>query len=78
VPYGPRLEPGSEASKEVVIKRRNDVGAGLAGKCVKVSGQKVTALKAPAAPKGMGVASSKAAPSKATPSRAAPPIRSLS
>jgi hypothetical protein len=43
VPYGPWLEPGSNASKEAAIKRRNDAGAGLAGKRVKVSGQKAAA-----------------------------------
>jgi hypothetical protein len=42
VPYGPRLEPGSNASKEAAIKRRNDAGAKLAGKRAKVFGQKAT------------------------------------
>jgi hypothetical protein len=68
VPYGPRLEPGSEASKNAARKRRNDAGAGPAGKCAKVSGRKAMATKAPKTPKGMGASSSKAAPSKSAPS----------
>jgi hypothetical protein len=65
VPYGPHLEPGSEASKEATKKRRNDASAGSVGKHVKVSSQKTTALKSLAAPKCTIVASSKAASSHA-------------
>jgi hypothetical protein len=60
VPYGPRLEPRSEVNKEATKKRRNDAGAGPAGKCVKVSGSKVAALKDPVVPKGSSAASPKA------------------
>jgi hypothetical protein len=38
VPYGPRLEPGSEASEEVAKKRKQGVGAGSLSKRAKVSG----------------------------------------
>jgi hypothetical protein len=60
VPYGPRLEPRSEVNKEATKKRRNDAGAGPAGKCAKVSGSKVAALKDPVVPKGSSAASPKA------------------
>jgi hypothetical protein len=72
VPYGPRLEPGSEASKETMIKRKNDAGEGPMSKCEKVSGQKSTALKPPTTSRGTGAASSKAALSKIASSKAAP------
>jgi hypothetical protein len=73
----PRLEPGSDASKEAVRKRRNDASTRPAGKRVKVSGRKAIASKASAAPRGTGAASSKAAPgapksTRATSSKAAP------
>jgi hypothetical protein len=63
MPYGPQLEPGSEASKEAAIKWRTDASTKQVGKRVKVFGRKAVALKAPTGPKSMGVASSKAAPS---------------
>jgi hypothetical protein len=43
VPYGPRLEPGSEASEEAAKKRKQDAGAGYLAKCTKVSGWKAYA-----------------------------------
>jgi hypothetical protein len=49
VPYGPHLEPGSEANKEAAKKRRNDVGAGPVGKHAKVSDRKAVAPKVPMA-----------------------------
>jgi hypothetical protein len=59
VSYGPRLELGSEASKEAARKGKDAAGAGPAGKRVKVPSQKATA------PKGIGAASLKAAPMSA-------------
>jgi hypothetical protein len=70
VPYGPRLEPGSEASKEATGKRKNDSGIRPVGKHVKVSGRKAMALKVPTTPKGMGAASSKAPLAKAAHTKA--------
>jgi hypothetical protein len=67
VPYGPRLEPGSEASKEAAKKRKDDADAKPTGKCTKVSSRKVMALKAPAVPRGLSIALSKMALVKATP-----------
>jgi hypothetical protein len=69
VPHGPHLESGSKASKEAARKTKNDAGARLAGKRVKLSGWKATTTKAPVAPKSMGAASSKATSSKAAPSQ---------
>jgi hypothetical protein len=39
VVYGPRLEPGSEATKEAAKKRKNDARAGPTGKRAMVSSQ---------------------------------------
>jgi hypothetical protein len=72
VPYGPRLEPGSEASKEAMRKRRCDAGAGSAGKHAKVFGRKAAASKDLVVAKNAGVGSSKTIPSKTTPLKAAP------
>jgi hypothetical protein len=35
VPYGPRLEPGSQACEEAAKKRKSDAGAGPSKKLVK-------------------------------------------
>jgi hypothetical protein len=51
VPYGPRLEPGSKASKVAAKKRKDDAGAGLAGKHAKVPGRKVMALNVSTVPR---------------------------
>jgi hypothetical protein len=72
VPYGPCLVPGSEASKEAVKQRKNDSGAGLAGKRMKVSGRKAMVLNAPAAPKVTGAALSKVALAKAANTKSVP------
>jgi hypothetical protein len=66
VPYGPRLEPGSEACKEAAKKRKSDTGAGTSGKHMKVSGRKGMLAKASVAPKGMDAAPSKTVLAKAT------------
>jgi hypothetical protein len=66
VPYGPRLEPDSEACEEAAKKRKSDVGVRPFGKCVKVSGQKAMPAKASMAPKGVSTAPSKIVPAKAT------------
>jgi hypothetical protein len=68
MPFAPCLEPGFQASKVVARKRKNDAGIRPAGKHAKVSGRKPTTLKAPAAPKGIGAASSKVASLKVAPS----------
>jgi hypothetical protein len=49
VPYGPYLEPGSEASKEAAKKRKNDVNTGSAGKQAKIYGGKAAAVMTPVA-----------------------------
>jgi hypothetical protein len=72
VSYGPRLKPGSEASKVVALKRKSDVGAGHVGKCVKVSNRKMVSSKAHAELKSVGAASSKAALPKATLAKSTP------
>jgi hypothetical protein len=59
VPYGPLLEPGSEACVEATKKRKRDVGVRPSGKCVKVSGRKAVPTKMSTASKGENVASSK-------------------
>jgi hypothetical protein len=73
LPYAPRLEPGSKASKEAAKKKKDDVGAGLAGKHAKVSGRKVMAPKAFAALRGSGTVLSEVALKKAAPT---PPAKS--
>jgi hypothetical protein len=65
VPYGPSLELGSEASKEVSKKRKDDGGVVLAGKRAKVSSPKAMAPKASMALRGSGIVSSELALSKA-------------
>jgi hypothetical protein len=75
VAYGSRLEPGSEASKEATKKRKNDAGAGPAGKKAKLPAKrKMAALNAFAAPKSAGATSSKAAyaPMKIVPKASTP------
>jgi hypothetical protein len=69
VPYGPSLELGSEASKEVAKKRKDDGGVVLAGKRAKVSGPKAMAPKASMALRGSGIVSSELALSKAAHAR---------
>jgi hypothetical protein len=66
VPYGPRLEPNSEACEEAAKKRKSDVGVRPFGKCAKVSGRKAMPAKASMAPKGVRTAPSKIVPAKAT------------
>jgi hypothetical protein len=65
VPYEPRLEPKSEASKETALKHESDAGAGPTEKRAKVSGRKTVPSKELVVPIGVGAASSKAAPTKA-------------
>jgi hypothetical protein len=72
VPYGPRLVPGSQASKEATEKRKNDSSVGPARKHVKLSSRKAMAPKVPTAPKGTGAASSKTALAKAAHKKSMP------
>jgi hypothetical protein len=67
VPYGPCLEPGSEASKKAANKRKVDTGAGPTRKRVKVSSWKAMAPKARQAPRGSGTTLSKMALAKDAP-----------
>jgi hypothetical protein len=76
VASGRRLEPGTEASKGPVRKRKSYAGARPAGKQIKVAEKKKAAApKIVAALKGVGAASSRAAsvPPKAAPKAGAPP-----
>jgi hypothetical protein len=72
IPYGPRLEPGFEACKEAMKKRKSDVGVGPSGKCTKVSGQKAVPAKMSVAPKGVSVVSLKTVLVKATHAKLVP------
>jgi hypothetical protein len=80
MPYGFHLEPGFGASKEATKKRKNGAGVGPTRKHAKVSDRKATTPKAPAAPKGAGAASSKAAssPVKSMPKAGATPRDNVS
>jgi hypothetical protein len=51
LPYGRRLERGSEEYEEATKERKNDAGAEPSRKCAKVSGQKVMLVKMPMASK---------------------------
>jgi hypothetical protein len=66
VPYGPRLEPDSEACEEATKKRKSDAGDGPSGKCVKVSGRNVMPTMAYVAAKGVSAAPSKTVSARAT------------
>jgi hypothetical protein len=72
VPYGPRLEPRSEASKEATQKRKSDAGVVPVGKCAKVSGRKVILSKTAVAAKSAGVALSKTVSMKEAPTKSTP------
>jgi hypothetical protein len=74
VPDGPRLVPGSEASKGATKKRKSNAGAGPTGKRTKVSDRKVVPLKEPMASKGAGAASSKTAMAKVVPAKSLPHV----
>jgi hypothetical protein len=75
MPYGPHLEPSSEASKEAVKKRKNDAGTRPAGKRANMPIRKTVVSKALAAPKNMGAALLKiaSAHTRAAPMTGAPP-----
>jgi hypothetical protein len=66
VPYGPRLEPGSEVCEEATKKRKSDLGVEPSGKCTNVSGRKAVPTKVSAQPKGVSIASLKIVLAKAT------------
>jgi hypothetical protein len=66
VPYGPRLELGSEVCEVAAKKRKSDAGVRPSEKHVKVSGRKAMHAKASMALKGASAAPSKMVPTKAT------------
>jgi hypothetical protein len=66
VPYGPRLEPGSEACEEVTKRKKSDTSFRPSRKHAKVSGQKTMPMKASMAPKGASATPSKTVLAKAT------------
>jgi hypothetical protein len=66
VPYGPRLEPGSEACEEAAKRRKSDTSFRPSRKHAKVSGQKMMPMKVSVAPKGASANPSKTVLAKAT------------